>query len=269
MPMSTELVDAGALRAWPLPHGGGSKYERGVVLVAGGAASSPGAAMLAGEAALRVGAGRLTLAVEASVAAQVAVALPECATLELGGAHDEYGRVDAALIGPGLDESSNTRELVDALVPQLDEHAGVVLDAFGLGVLPDSTVASDLAGRLILTPNRQEAELLLGRELDDELDGLGEIADRYGAAVTSFGAIAAPGGRRWRVELHSDHLGTSGSGDVLAGAITGLLARGATPEQAAVWGTYLHHRAGQVAGALGFLARDLVAALPTALAELS
>ncbi len=75
MPMSTELVDAEALRNWPLPTGTGSKYERGQVLVAGGSAHSAGAAILAGTAALRVGAGRLTLAVAGSVAAQSAISI--------------------------------------------------------------------------------------------------------------------------------------------------------------------------------------------------
>ncbi|CAN5181229.1 NAD(P)H-hydrate dehydratase [soil metagenome] len=269
MSTSTERITARSLRAWPLPGGEGSKYERGQVLVVGGAASSPGAALLAGEAALRVGAGRLTLAVDEEVAARVAVALPESAVLPLGGEHDEYGRANAVLVGPGLDDADAALALLDSLVPQIADDAAVVLDAFALGVLPRSAIAGRLRGRLILTPNREEAELLLGRELDDDLAQLAEIAERYGAVVTSFGSVAAPDGRRWAIEVDSPHLGTSGSGDVLAGAIIGLCARGASPEQAAIWGTYLHHSAGRLAGrpagAIGYLARDLFRALPAAL----
>jgi hydroxyethylthiazole kinase-like uncharacterized protein yjeF len=260
------------LRGWPLPASEGSKYERGQVLVAGGAASAPGAAMLAGEAALRVGAGRLTLAIAESVAQQVAVAFPECAVVTLGGVHDEYGRADAAVLGPGLDDPDESEAVLEHLLPQLG-GANLVLDAFALGVLPRARLRDDLAGRLVLTPNREEAALLLGHELDDDLSELGEIADRYGAVVTSFGVVAAPDNRRWSIDVDSPNLGTSGSGDVLAGAIVGLLARGAPPDQAAVWGTYLHHRAGQLAGspggAIGYLARDLVQALPAALHELT
>jgi NAD(P)H-hydrate repair Nnr-like enzyme with NAD(P)H-hydrate dehydratase domain len=175
------------------------------------------------------------------------------------------------LIGPGLDDAGQAEGIVENVVPRLDPGTVVVLDAFALGILP--RIDLDLGGRLILTPNREEAGLLLGRELDDELSQLGEIADRYGAVVTCFGSVAAPGGRRWSVDIDSPHLGTSGSGDVLAGAITGLCARGAPVEQATVWGTYLHHRAGQLAGnpagAIGYLARDLVAALPAALAAVT
>jgi len=268
--MSTERVTVETLLAWPLPSGSGSKYERGQVVVAGGAPTSPGAAMLAGEAALRVGAGRLTLAVADTVASPVAVAFPESATVALGDERDDYGRADAVLIGPGLDDPDSAEGVITQLLPQLSDEAVVVLDAFALGVLPRTDVG-DLAGRLVLTPNREEAELLLGHPLDDDLSALGEIAERYGAVVTCFGTIAAPGGRRWSIDVDSPHLGTSGSGDVLAGTITGLLARGAPPEQAAVWGTYLHHRAGQragdPAGSIGYLARDLLQALPGALAE--
>lgn len=273
MSTSTERLDERALRAWPLPGGSGSKYERGQVLVVGGSASAPGAVILAGMAALRVGAGRLTLAVPGEVASAIAVAVPEGAVLPLGGRHDELSRAGAVLIGPGLDDPDRTEELMAELIPQLDDRAVVVLDAFALGVLPRTELAEGLRGRLVLTPNREEAERLLGRPLGDDLAGLREIADRFGAAVTCFGTIAAPGGTSWTVSAESEHLGTSGSGDVLAGAVTGLLARGAPPDQAAAWATHLHHRAGQLAGhpagALGYLARDLVAALPAALAELS
>jgi hydroxyethylthiazole kinase-like uncharacterized protein yjeF len=286
MPMSTEpvVVTPETLAAWPLPHGDGSKYERGQVLVVGGAAATPGAAMLAGVASLRAGAGRLTLAVAESVAPHVATAVPECAALPLPetrgrhidgsavGGHPEFARAGAVLIGPGLDDADETVDLLDTLVPQLDEGAVVLLDAFALGVLPRMRAAESLRGRLVLTPNLEEAGLLLGRDLDPDLHELGEIADTFGAVVTCFGIVAAPGGRSWRVKTEATGLGTSGSGDVLAGAIVGLAARGAAVDQAAVWGTYLHLRAGQLAGSppgrSGYLARELADALPAAVAEI-
>jgi len=280
--MSTEVTRE-TLASWPLPSSDGSKYERGQVLVVGGAAASPGAAMLAGIASLRVGAGRLTLAVAESVAVQVATAVPECAALALtetrrrridGSAlsgHPEFERADAVLIGPGLDDADETVDLLERLVPQLAPTAVVILDAFALGVLPRMHGADALAGRLVLTPNREEAELLLGHDLDDGLTGLGELADHYSAVVTCFGTIAAPGGRSWVVRGDTAGLGTSGSGDVLAGAIAGIAARGAAVDQAAVWGTHLHLRAGQLAGrpagVAGYLARELADALPLAVDE--
>ena len=77
-----------------------------------------------------------------------------------------------------------------------------------------------------------------------------------------YGRVAAPGGGAWRDENADVGLGTSGSGDVLAGIMAGLLARGAEPAQAACWGTYVHAMAGQRLvprmGRTGYLARELV-----------
>ena len=83
--------------------------------------------------------------------------------------------------------------------------------------------------------------------------------------------VADPAGRAWVVDRGGPGLGVSGSGDVQAGIVTGLLARGAEPAQAAVWGAWLHGRSGEVladrVGPLGFLARELPAAVPGLLVE--
>jgi NAD(P)H-hydrate repair Nnr-like enzyme with NAD(P)H-hydrate dehydratase domain len=98
-----------------------------------------------------------------------------------------------------------------------------------------------------------------------------EMAQRYGTVVSYESLIAAPDGRRWSVPAGHAGLGTSGSGDVLAGAIGGLLARGADLAQAACWGTYLHATAGDRlaarVGRLGFLARELADELPFVIVE--
>jgi hydroxyethylthiazole kinase-like uncharacterized protein yjeF len=295
MPMSTdhdaentpaEKVDAASLRRWSLPEPGSSKRSRGDVLVVGGALRSPGAVELAGLAALRVGAGRLTLAVGSSVAAALAVAVPESGVVPLGevdehvdGASvdvldDDLESAQAVLAGPGLDDPDSAA----AIVRHLAEHTGddtiVVLDAYALGVLPGAEDAIDaLRGRLILTPNDAETERLLGRETGDRDEDLTEVAHRYGAVVSNMGSIVAADGRRWSVQTGGPGLGTSGSGDVLAGAIAGLAARGATPAQAAVWGTFLHARSGdrlaESIAPLGFLARELLDELPRVLGDTS
>ena len=85
--------------------------------------------------------------------------------------------------------------------------------------------------------------------------------------------IAASDGRLWEDQSGGAGLGVSGSGDVRAGVTAGLLARGADPEQAAVWASHLHGRAGErlaaQVGRLGFLARELPAEIPRALAEIT
>jgi ADP-dependent NAD(P)H-hydrate dehydratase len=96
-----------------------------------------------------------------------------------------------------------------------------------------------------------------------------EAAARWNAFVALKGArtvIATPEGERWQHEGGNIGLGTSGSGDVLAGVVAGLAARGATLAQAVCWGVALHARAGnqlaQRYGKLGYLARELPEFIP-------
>lgn len=294
-----ELVTPSLLRDWPLPAPGDDKYSRGSVLVIGGARATPGAALLAGTAALRAGAGKISLAVAESVAAQVGVALPECGSLGLpetpdgsvtGEGLDRISsyleRADAILIGPGLDDLDLAEALLRALLERekangnADDDGGpaVVLDAFALGGLVKVEDELDTwRGRLILTPNPTEAGILLGREVEDLGADVAEIARRFDAVVSCQGYIAAPpadeGRTLWKITTGYGGLGTSGSGDVLAGAIAGLRARGTSSAQAACWGTHLHaaaaDRLASQLGPLGFLARELADQLPALMLELN
>ncbi|WP_307844389.1 NAD(P)H-hydrate dehydratase [Actinotalea solisilvae] len=282
-----DVITPALLRGWPLPEDAGSKDARGSVLVVGGARATPGAAMLAGLAALRVGAGRLTLGVAEAVATAVAVAtpeagavgLPETADGELDGAgveglDAELERARVLVVGPGLSAAAATAALLEALLPRVGSGTAVVLDAFALGVLRDvREVVRPLGGRLVLTPNTSEGARLLG--LDDEDDPAAmavRIAAEYDAVVTCRGAVADPDGGHWEASTGSGGLATSGSGDVLVGAVGGVLARGATPAQAACWGTHLHGAAGDRlaarVAAQGYLARELLDELPAVLTEL-
>ncbi|HEX8092872.1 NAD(P)H-hydrate dehydratase [Jatrophihabitans sp.] len=300
MPPAEQILTPAALRDWPLPMPDGGKNSRGRVLVIGGARTAPGAAMLAGQAALRVGAGVLTLAVAESVAGPVAAAVPECAVLWLAetaagsvaassaeAIQRALGSAAAILIGPGLDDIDETADLIAALVSAADEDLPIVLDAYAIGALGQLPRAAReaLAGRLLLTPNHQELERLLEAESEPAGSGSGPasgtdgpadpqrlLAERYGAVLSSDNRIVTPAGDRWEVPAGHSGLGTSGSGDVLAGALVGLLARGAEPVQAACWATYLHAAAGDRlaarVGSLGFLARELLDQLPLVLTEL-
>ena len=271
-------VDERMLRAWPLPPPGASKDARGRIVVVGGSVRTPGAVMLAGLAALRVGAGRLTLVVPERIAGPLALAVPEAGALALRDGDgalltdevlDELESADAIVIGPGFVEPSITLRAVVEVCEVAAEGSGLVLDAFALGVLPG---LGDLAlpADSVLSPNAEEAAILLGHDIVDTGAAVVEIAARYGATVTCYGTIADPGGRRWRVEAGGPGLGTSGSGDVLAGAVAGLLARGADAAQAAVWATHLHATAGDRlsdrSAPVGFLARELCDELPRGLA---
>jgi NAD(P)H-hydrate repair Nnr-like enzyme with NAD(P)H-hydrate dehydratase domain len=90
--------------------------------------------------------------------------------------------------------------------------------------------------------------------------------------VSLYGAIAAPDGRAWREDSGDAGLGTSGSGDVLAGIVAGLLSRGTEPAQAACFGAHVHAVSGQRLiprfGRIGFLARELLGEIAPTLASI-
>jgi hydroxyethylthiazole kinase-like uncharacterized protein yjeF len=286
------VITPGLLRGWPLPDPGGDKYDKGRVLIVGGGVQTPGAVLLAAEAALRVGAGKLQMATVRSTAPLLSTAVPEAFVEglpeEADGdiSPDAAERVlelaasaDAVLLGPGIMGPDAARTLLERVVPQLETAA--VIDALGMAYL---TAHLDgvrhLEGRVLLTPNAQELAETLGKETDspsdEELRAMAlDLARRsravvLGGAATSF--VVTPTGEVWRNESGAPGMAASGSGDAKAGAVAGLLARGARPEQAAAWGAFAHGRAGErltaAIGRVGFLARELVRELPTTLAEI-
>lgn len=293
-----QQVTTQLLRDWPLPMPdmGGDKEVRGHVLILGGSREMPGAVILAATAALRAGAGKLTVATGASVAQLVALAMPEA--LVIGLAETDTGgflpeaiarldpladRVNAILIGPGMQDEEATAALVHGLLGRMQgSDTAVVLDACAMGTLmygPDGS-ASDQSFRfaqpVILTPHCGEMAHLTGIEKNDIV---GQPDSRAQAAAAAWNAvvalkgartvIAAPDGAMWEHEGGNVGLAISGSGDTLAGIIAGLAARGATLEQAACWGVALHARAGERLaermGVLGYLAREIPDEIPALL----
>ena len=290
-------VDTSLLRAWPLPvpSDDADKEDRGHVLVLGGSREMPGAVILAATAALRAGAGKLTIATGRSVAQLVALAIPESRVLGL--AENEAGgftveavaaldpladKISAILIGPGMQDEAATARLVHALLPRLDgTDTKVLLDAEAMGAVlhpPAGAPPFRFAVPVLLTPHAGEMAHLTGIAKDDicaapDRHAL-DAAQGWNAVVALKGArtvIAAPDGEEWQHEGGNVGLATSGSGDVLAGVIAGLAARGAGLAQAAAWGVALHARAGERLaerfGKLGYLARELCDDIPSLLEQ--
>ncbi|GAB3655305.1 NAD(P)H-hydrate dehydratase [Ramlibacter alkalitolerans] len=277
-------VDDPLLRAWPLPQpdADADKEDRGRVLVLAGSREMPGAAILAATAALRAGAGKLVIATPQSVATPVAAAVPEARVIALPegseGAPTLFGlpalqavasSLGAVVIGPGMIGPQSTIAFVQAVLP-LFRQAVVVLDALAMDLVK---LTPRFAQPVILTPHAGEMAHLTGAAKEDLQEEPQSCAGRHAAAwnavVALKGAttcVATPDGRSWTHRSQAPGLATSGSGDVLAGLIAGLAARGCAPEQAAVWGVALHARAGQALaqqhGTLGYLARELPAQVP-------
>ena len=281
----TAVITPALLREWALPVPTGGKEARGTVLVVGGSRFTPGAVLLAGVAALRAGAGVLQLAAPDSTATALSIQVPEALVVGLpetrdgaveGGPGDLLGELvaeaDVVALGPGLKDIDATRGLLHVVLDAASPETSLVLDAYALGALshePDLLVGS---GRpVVLTPNLTEARHLLGREPRDDLDAeAAELARRYDAVVSLYGHIATPDGHGWREESGDAGLGTSGSGDVRAGLLAGLLSRGVEPAEAACWAAFAHAVSGQRLvpryGRIGFLARELLDEIPYTIA---
>ena len=284
-------IDAHLLREWPLPEPGAAvaKEERGSLLVIAGSRETPGAASLAGVAALRAGAGKLTVATVAPMAAGFALAHPEARVIalpenEAGGLAPEgltkiellLNQVDAVLIGPGLVDSTATRAFTRRIVKRTT-RAAIVLDALAMDLIID---VRRFERPLLLTPHVAEMARLLG--LAPEQIGADperyarEAALRWNAVVALKGAstfVATPDGGCWCHASTHVGLATSGSGDALAGIVAGLVTRGATLVQAAAWGVALHSRAGRALaeriGPIGYLASELAVEVPRLMQRLA
>jgi ADP-dependent NAD(P)H-hydrate dehydratase len=281
---SARDVDVALLHAHPLPRHdcGTSKFERGQVLVVGGSAETPGGVLLAGIAALRVGAGRVHLATAASCAPALAIAVPEARVTALpeaaGGVLDPHGaellddelsRADAVVVGSGCVDRDATGALLTAVASRVGVATTLIIDAAALDAVRARPAVVRVAGGALLLPNRTEMAGLIGRSVESvEDDPLGALA---AAVRASRVTVALRDARTWIADPStgpyvdcsgSSALATSGSGDVLAGAVAGLAARGASPMTAVLWAVHAHGRSGKRLatryGGLGLIARELL-----------
>ncbi len=248
---------------WPLPvlREDGHKYSRGHVTVVGGA-SMTGAARLAAEAARRAGAGMVTIAARGAAetyrSGEPGLLVSEAAISSL--LEDE--RRTVWVCGPGLGPDE-ARTVFPALIAA---GRAVVADADVFTAFADDPDA--LRGAAVLTPHAGEFARVFGAPAN-RLFAAREAARRTGAVVLLKGAdtvIAAPDGRAAINLSAPPWLATAGAGDVLAGAIAGLLAQGMAPWDAAAAGAWLHGRAAELAGP-GMIVEDLLPALIRVLAE--
>jgi ADP-dependent NAD(P)H-hydrate dehydratase len=272
------------LRRWRLPALEGDKAERGEVLVIAGATQMPGSAILAGAAVLRAGAGIVKVVTAEAAALAVAAAVPELFVLGIadGGKRrkeslkaviDLAKQADVVLIGPGLRDEEAIYHLLPQLLGVESLHA-LIIDASAIAIAGEFLPAhGKLRDKTILTPHAGEMATLMQVSKDevehDPLRMAREASKRLGSIVVLKGSetlICDAGGLAYLNTRGNVGLATAGSGDVLAGILAGLCARGAEPLQAAVLGVSVHACAGeklaQKVGPLGYLAREILAEIP-------
>lgn len=281
-------LDREWLRTHPLaeiPHDT-DKNERGRVVVIGGSRRSPGAVLLTGLAAFRAGAGKVQLATFAEAALPLGTALPEAGVIGLeetasGGLQpsEELAKLiehcDTVVLGPGMSDLSSAADLLALCSRVLGPHHTMVVDAAAIraaGAKPHNLANAGI--RCVFTPHCGEMAGLVAREIghveEDPRGALNQAIDATGQVVLIKGAtthIGAPSGEEIAFAGGGPGLATGGSGDVLAGIIGALLARGQDPVSAAAWGTWVHGEAGrrlaERMGPIGYLARELTEEVPS------
>ena len=257
---------------FPVPTAQGHKYSRGHAVVVSGGRAHTGAARLAALAALRGGAGLVTLAtprdaLDINAAASLAVMVrPIDAATEFEAMLSD-SRFNAAAIGPGAGVGLHTREMTLAA---LAGPRSVVIDADALTSFADHPdllfAALNKSRRAVLTPHSGEFHRLFDKSLKSspaafasKLSATRAAAGIAGAVVLHKGAdtvIAAPDGRAAVNANAPPWLATAGTGDVLAGLITGLLAQGMPAFEAAAAAVWIHGEAAAAAGP-GMISEDL------------
>jgi NAD(P)H-hydrate epimerase len=255
------------------------KAEFGRVLVVGGAEGMPGAVRLAGEAALRVGAGLVTVASLPQHAAAIVGARPELMFRGVESAErlaSLLPQFDVVAIGPGLGQQPWSEAMLDAVLAARIAGQRLVLDADALNLL-----ARRLPVRRedwILTPHPGEAARLLGLAgsavQGDRPGALEALLQQRGGVVVLKGAGTLVGAEQTPsliCERGNPGMAVPGMGDVLTGAIAGLLAQGLSAVQAAAAAVFVHATAGDVCareGQRGILALEVATRMRTVLAEL-
>ncbi len=268
-----------------------NKGTFGKVLVVAGSVNYIGSAYLACSAAMRVGAGLVTLAIPASLQPVIAsrlvettyLPLPETASGELSPQaveviRGEIGNYNTLLIGCGLGQSESAKRLVNSILLEGSVSVSqLIIDADALNILSATPEWwKKLKRNAVLTPHPGEMARLLNTTVDKvQADRVGiarKAAKEWEKTVVLKGActvIASPDGRTEISPQANPGLASAGTGDVLAGAITGMAAQGLGVMDAAVCGVYLHGQAGEAVsekiGDTGMIAGDLLPELPMAI----
>lgn len=280
-----ELADGPwAQRLLPNRPSHAHKGTFGKTMVVAGSQNYLGAAYLAAAAATRVGSGLVTIAIPESLQAAVAahtveptflpipesapgIVHPDAAQIVLANARD----YDALLVGCGLGHVEATKSFIERLLLNGVQCPPLVIDADGLNTLArHKDWWKDVSDNAVLTPHLGEMSRLIDNEIDEDRITLATSkATAWNKIVVLKGAhtvIALPNGTAILSPFANPGLATAGTGDVLAGVISGLISQGMSPADAAALGVFLHGSAAERVknelGDMGMVASDLLPALP-------
>lgn len=289
--IKTNLIDEDMVQPFIKPRLPEShKGTFGHVLIIGGSAGLTGAVIMASYAALRSGAGTVTAALPESLVPVVETGLVEVMTAPLAETRQAaialealpaienlLGTASVCAIGPGMSRYPEANAVLHFVL----ERAGipVVIDADGLNALEgDVSILKNRQVPVIITPHPGEMARLTGKSIEevqsDRLEIARDYAQQWGITVVLKGnktVVANSTGDTYINITGNPGMATAGSGDVLCGIISGLIAQGLKPNDAAVTGVYLHGLAGdyvaEFKGERGLIAGDLINNLPDVIAR--
>jgi len=262
----------------PIREQDSNKGTFGKILNVSGCENYVGAAYLSTYSAYKVGAGYVALASDTNVIKSVSQILPEAVYMEVPYAYRRLNEFDVILIGCGIGKSFAAKNNFKFLINFFkDKEIPVVIDADGLNILSEMHNLS-LPQNAVITPHPMEAARLLVKDIDEVLNDLEgsalELCDKYNCVTVlkTHKTIICDKSNMFINEHGNSALAKAGTGDVLAGIISGLLAQKTEPYEAAKLGVYLHSRAGEIASEelteYSVMASDIPIYIPQAIKEL-
>ncbi len=284
-----DIIDKSVYGRIPVRIQNSHKGSFGKALAFVGSKGMSGAAVLSSSAILKSGAGMVTAAIPETIFEPVAKQVAAVMTLILPCKEstvspsskdvilEKMNSQDVLLMGCGIGSSGKAAEIIRYVL--LNNDKPTVLDADGLNALKDNAdLLKEVSAELVLTPHVMEFSRLSGFSVDEikmrPVELAKKFATEYGVTLVLKDAVtivATKEGKIYISSVSNSGMATAGSGDVLAGIITGLLAQGASPEDAAVSAVYLHLATGELAkrdsGEYGMTAEDILKNVPIALKE--
>ena len=262
----------------PIRKQDSNKGTFGKILNVAGSDNYTGAAYLSTYSALKVGAGYVALATDTNVIRAVSQMLPEAVYMEVPYAYRRLNNFDVILIGCGIGTGFAAKNNFKFIVNYFrNKETPFVIDADGLNILAEMQNLP-LPSNTIITPHPMEAARLLVKDIDEvlaDLEGAAmELSEKYNCitVLKTHRTIICDRSNLFINEHGNSALAKAGTGDVLAGIISGLLAQKTEPIEAARLGVYLHSRTGEIASEdlteYSVMASDILKYLPQAIKEI-
>lgn len=258
-----------------------NKGTFGSALIIAGSKNFPGAAILSVLACARTGVGLITLATTTKVYEVVVPEIPFATFLDFSQIEKNLEKYDCVLIGPGLGQSEEVKKLIYKLIRRKEpEKKKLVLDADCLNILSEERDwFKNFEVDAVLTPHPGEMARLTGLSVEEIQENREETSKRFSKlwnkTVVLKGAqtvIANPAGEISTSPFSNPLLSTAGTGDIIAGVITGFLTQGLNLTDASVIGVYIHGMCGEKLknefGDAGAVATDLTEILPEVIKDL-